>query len=70
MAEVAEATGKEAEAAKEAPVAEERPAKRRAVSKAKKLVEPLQPVEHPSHQKVRPEHADMQGCLHWRQAPK
>lgn len=50
--EAVEAAEEKPEASKEAALAEERPAKRRAVAKAKKPAEPLQPVEHPSHQKV------------------
>ena len=48
------------EAAEEEPAAEkeaaERPSKRRTVAKGKKPAEALQPVEHPSHQKVRNSH--------------
>ena len=47
-----EAAEEKPEASKEAALAEERPVKRRAVAKAKKAAEPLQAVEHPSHQKV------------------
>lgn len=50
-AEVEEAAEEKATAV-EAPAAEERPAKRRAVAKGKKPAQALQPVEHPSHQKV------------------
>ena len=50
-AEVEEAAEDEA-AEEEAPAAEARPAKRRAVAKGKRAAPALQPVEHPSHQKV------------------